>query len=93
MGAGEKQLSLEHVTLQRTTGTAAQHPLLDNLTGLATARDDHRYISLRQAMSAFLERFPQGFYGDKYLKQERNYKVAAHELAVELLGRRVFEHC
>jgi hypothetical protein len=65
VGAGERKLSLEHVQLQRVTATAANHVLLDNLT-LAPG-DDDTYVSLREAMAAFLTRFPQGFYGKKYL--------------------------
>ena len=35
--------------------------------------------------------FPDGFYDGEYLKEERDYKVQAHELAKELLGREVFK--
>lgn len=89
VGAGEKQLSLAHVTLQLVTGATAKHPVLDNLT-LAPSAKGVKYVSSPQAISRFLERFPQGFYGDKYLDQERDYKVAAHELALELLGKQTF---
>lgn len=86
VGAGEKQLSLEYVTLVLVTGEKAKHPVLDNLAFVPSTKGQ-QYVSLPQAISRFLERFPQGFYGEKYLEQERNYKVAAHELALELLGK------
>lgn len=89
VGSGERQLSLAHVTLQLVTGATARHPVLDNLT-LAPSAKGVKYVSLPQAISRFLERFPQGFYGDKYLDQERDYKVAAHQLALELLGKQTF---
>jgi hypothetical protein len=89
VGAGERQLSLEYITPVVVTGPEAEHPVLDNLT-LAPSAKGLKYVSLPQAVTRFLERFPQGFYGEKYLEQERNYKVAAHELASQLLGKQVF---
>ena len=87
--AGEKQLSLAHITLQPVTGPAASHPVLDNLK-LNRSDKTVEFVSLPRAISKFLERFPQGFYGQKYQEQERDYKVAAHELAHELLNKRSF---
>lgn len=89
VGSGERQLSLAHVTLQLATGATAKHSVLDNLT-LAPSARGVKYVSLPQAISRFLERFPQGFYGAKYLDQERHYKVTAHELALELLAKQTF---
>lgn len=87
--AGEKRLSLAHVTPVVVTGAAAKHPLLDNL-GLASSAKSGTYVSLPQAIARFLERFPEGFYSDKYLEQERNYKFSAHELATGMLGEQAF---
>jgi hypothetical protein len=89
VGSGEKQMSLAHVTLQLVTGANAKHPVLDNLP-LAPSAKGVEYESVPQSISRFLERFPQGFYDDEYLDQERNYKVAAHELALALLGKQTF---
>ena len=34
--------------------------------------------------------FPQGFYGKRFLTEERDFKVKVHELALELMGREQF---
>lgn len=41
-------------------------------------------------MAFFLEQFPHGFYGEKFIKHEREYKNQAHALAKELLGKEIF---
>lgn len=83
--AGEKQLSPAHVTILIVHGAEASHPVLDNLKQITSAAGV-RYLSLPRAIDRFLELFPQGFYGDKYLEQERDYKVKAHDVAVEALA-------
>src|SRR5687768_1050532 len=39
----------------------------------------------------FLRHFPDGFYGEKYLSWERDYKTEAHERWVAELGKTQFE--
>ena len=73
VGAGEKQLSLAHVTLTLVSGDEAKHPILDNPT-LASLAKGQKYWSLPQAVTTFLERFPQRFYGDKFM-----WCIAPHE--------------
>jgi|SRR5579859_6223867 len=90
VGAGEKQLSLAHVDLLPVIGLDAHHPVLDNLK-LVPSTKGVSYISLPQAISRFLERYPEGFYGQKYLSEERDYKVKAHKLCQELLGEEKIE--
>jgi len=85
VGAGERQLSLDHVSLVQVQGDEAAHPVLDNLRAIPSD-GGVRYLSLPRAIERFLELYPEGFYGDKYLSQERNYKVRAHELALSLIG-------
>ena len=85
VGAGKRQLSLDHVSLLLVQGNEAAHPVLDNLKPIPSDEGVH-YLSLPHAIERFVELYPEGFYGDKYLSQERNYKVKAHELALNLIG-------
>lgn len=85
VGVGERRLSLDHVSLVLVQGDEAAHPVLDNLRPIPSD-GGVRYLSLPRATERFLELYPEGFYGDKYLSQERNYKVKAHELALKLMG-------
>lgn len=48
--------------------------------------------SLPGAIAAFLESFPLGFQDTKFLKEERNDKVAASELALSLLTPAAFKN-
>ena len=83
VGAGEKVLSLRHVTLQSVPKEEASHSVLDNLR---VPRDgDLKYQSLQESVEQFLKRYPSGFYGDRFMKLERDYKVRAHQLAQEML--------
>lgn len=85
VGAGEKTIALDHVALVRVSGTDAINPLLDNLR-LDGSGTVIRYRSLADSIAYFLREYPGGFYGEKFLTQEREYKVAAHRLAAELLA-------
>ena len=90
VGAGERQLSLEHVTLEVVRGDERHHPVLDNLKMVQPGKRAP-FVTLPQAISRFLERYPQGFYGEKYFREERDYKVKAHNLMLETLGTEPFE--
>jgi hypothetical protein len=83
-GDGRKILSLKHVEPIKITGAEARHPILDHLW----VRDggEGRYQNPQKSTELFLKNHPEGFYGENYLKVERNLKVAAHTLALELLG-------
>ncbi len=69
-------------------------PILDNLPPLVFEGSDLvlpvERLPVSQAIEAFRVRFPLGFQDPAYLGDrttgERNYKVAAHEAWVELLG-------
>jgi hypothetical protein len=87
VGAGEKRLSLKHVTLNRIPTDEAAHPLLDNLRAPAKG-GRHRYQSLSESIERFLERYPQGFCDERFVKEERGYKVEAHEKAQNCLSQR-----
>lgn len=86
VGAGEKTISLKHVTLDCIPKDEAAHPVLDNLRVPAES-GRIRYQSLSESIERFLERFPQGFYGDRFAAEERDYKVRAHQLAQDLLSK------
>jgi hypothetical protein len=91
VGAGEKTISLDHVSLIRVNGAAAAHPLLDNLRHSESAIT-LRYRSLPESIAYFLGNYPGGFYGQKFVDQERSYKVAAHELCCEVLAKSKLTH-
>jgi len=86
VGVGEKTISLKHVTLDCIPKDEAAHPILDNLR-VPDESGRIRYQSLPESIERFLERFPQGFYGDRFTKEERDYKVRAHQLAQDLLSK------
>lgn len=90
VGAGEKLLSLKHAQPVRVAPEAAAHPVLDNLK-ISRSTSGIKYQSLPESIQFFLERFPQGFYGKRFTTEEREYKDRAHALAMELLGKEVFD--
>ena len=83
VGAGEKTLSLNYVTLQCVPEEEAAHHLLDNLR--VPRQGDRKYRSLPKSIEGFLERYPHGFYGSRFIEEERGYKVRAHQLAQQTL--------
>ena len=85
VGAGEKTFSLNHVTLQSVPQEEAAHPVLDNLR--LPREGGHKYQSLQQSIERFLGRYPLGFYGDRFMAEERDYKVQAHHLAQKTICR------
>ena len=89
VGAGEKTLSLSYVQPVKVTGEMAEHPVLDNLR-IAPPGSAVRYQSLPRSIETFLEQFPEGFYGDKFKRHERDYKEKAHLLAQQLLSKEEF---
>lgn len=86
--AGEKVLSLKHAVLVPVEGEEAHDPWLDNLT-FAVASHAPPYVGPREAVGEFLERYPGGFRDARYLEEERQVRLSAHELVRELLDREV----
>ena len=84
VGSGEKFISDQYVSLQPVVGSAAKHPVLDNLH--LTKDPGNKYRSHPDSIQYFLERYPGGFHGDRFLREERDYKAAAHEAATSLLS-------
>ena len=84
VGAGEKLLSLRHVTLDRVPEHEAAHPVLDNLR--VPDKSGQKYQSLAQSVQKFLKEYPGGFHGERFLNEERKYKIDAHKLARDILS-------
>ena len=85
---GTKNMSLSHVTLT-ILDPPPSHPLLDRIDPKAAA--GAAYQSLNQSIDDFRDRYPGGFQGDRYLREERKYKVEAHELATNILSQAALE--
>ncbi|MBV5327170.1 MAG: DUF3553 domain-containing protein [Chlorobium sp.] len=89
--AGEKLLSLKHVTLDKVDSSENMHPILDN-PSLAERSKGKNHRSLPDARSDFLRHFPKGFEDSEYFRHERNYKLEAHVLLQKLLGKEVLNN-
>jgi len=89
VGAGEKTLSLQYVQPIKVEGNEANNAVLDNLK-ISKSANGMKCQSLPQSIQFFLEEFPEGFYGEKFKKHEREYKEKAHALASDLLGKDAF---
>jgi hypothetical protein len=87
---GRKTLSLKHAKLENVEGDEASDPWLDHLDADSLGQDT-RYLGPREAVAAFLEKYPEGFLGAAYQEEERAPKMAAHEALNELLGREVID--
>ena len=86
---GEKTISLDIIQPVPVTGPEAADPVLDNLkTDKPTS--GIKYRSLADSIQFFLGEYPEGFYGEKYKAEERDYKLDAHELARDVLNREAF---
>lgn len=83
-GDGWKTLSLKHVEPVKISGAEAKHPVLDHLW--LKEGGGSKYQSFQTSKEMFLKDYPDGFYDQAYLNDERNNKVAAHESALSLIG-------
>jgi len=79
VNVGEKIIDASIANLLKLEGEERNHPLLDNLK-LPDKNKVTKFISIRDLVSLFFRIFPKGFYDDTYLRDERQYKVGAHEL-------------
>lgn len=75
--------------MEKVEGKAADHHLLNNLK-IPDKNKDIKYRSIADLVLLFLKIFPKGFYDEKYQKQERNYKIEANELMIDLLNKSSF---
>ena len=88
--AGEKTISLDIIQPIQVSEVEASHPVLDNLR-IDKSASGIKYQSLAESVQFFLKEYPEGFYGEKYKKDERDYKFKAHKLALELLDKEAFQ--
>ena len=86
---GEKILSLDIIQPIQVSEMEASHPVLDNLR-IDKSASGIKYQSLAESVQFFLKEYPEGFYGEKYKKDERDYKYDAYKLALELLNKETF---
>jgi len=85
INSGEKIIDQKYVQLEKLEGEGDDHPILDNPTFHERA-GSKGHKGLPDARLDFLNTFPLGFADPMYLKEERDYKVDAHNLLNELLG-------
>jgi hypothetical protein len=89
VGAGEVKLLLKELELERLTGEASKHPILDNLK--LTTDKNLRYRTLPACIQQFLVEYPGGFYGEKFADRERDYKLKTHSDMTEFLNDGTFK--
>jgi hypothetical protein len=88
--AGSKILGLQYVSPERIKGDAAKSVFLDNLVAGAK-QGSHKHQPLPVALTRFKKLFPLGFYDERYAVEERDYKVSAHKLMLDLLDQSQFQ--
>lgn len=87
VGAGKQKVEVSE-DLQKITGRLSKHPVLDNLKKTDKPTE---FLNIAQAIEFFNKLFPDGgFYGKEFGEREREYKMKAHHMAVELLNRNTF---
>jgi hypothetical protein len=87
IGAGLKTLSdaYSHLLIEIPKKDSV-HPVLDNLVVINKSKEIS-YQSLPLSIEIFLDKMPNGFYGERFLDEERNYKYEAHQLSQEILSK------
>ncbi|MBP6915521.1 MAG: DUF3553 domain-containing protein [Syntrophaceae bacterium] len=75
--------------LEKVEGKSAEHPLLDNLK--LSGDKEVKYKTISELITKFINIFPKGFYDDNYYKEERDYKIEAHELMLRLLNKSEYD--
>lgn len=85
VGTGAKRLSKSFVQLEIAEGAEAKHRLLDNLieTSQISSTD---YVTTTMAVERFQAIHPEGFKAPRFLKDERDASVRAHQFFLQLLG-------
>jgi hypothetical protein len=86
VGVGAKRLAKSLAKLELAEGSAAKHPLLDNLieaSQLGTAG----YVSVPSAIERFQSIYPDGLEGKAFLQAARGDLVRGHQFCVQLLGQ------
>lgn len=86
---GKKMISGSIADLILLEGEEREDTLLDNLH-VPKTKEFAKYVSMGDMVSFFRGIFPEGFYNVIYMKDERDYKVKAHNLMLELLPEQKF---
>jgi hypothetical protein len=82
---GEKVLSLKHAQMEPVEGEAARDTWLDNVD--PDSKYNPHYLGPRDALSAFLQKYPGGLRDPRFLSEERQPLEASRALLMELLDR------
>ncbi|MBI9090324.1 MAG: DUF3553 domain-containing protein [Desulfobacterium sp.] len=86
VGVGKKTLS-KNAVLAKITGETAVNLMLDNII---ITPGKIKFVNISEVIKFFLKRFPKGFYEEEFIEKERESKVKAHDLSVELLNKDAF---
>lgn len=85
VGTGAKRLAKSFVRLEIAEGAAAKHRLLDNLIETSQLQSAD-YVTPEKAIERFLAIHPGGFAAPRFVKDEREASVRAHQFSIQLLG-------
>jgi len=85
VGTGAKRLAKSFVQLEIAEGNAAKHRLLDNLIETSQIGSVD-YVTTTMAAERFLSVHPDGFSAPRFIKEEREASLRAHQFCVQLLG-------
>lgn len=86
VGVGAKRLAKAYAKLELAEGSAAKHPLLDNLIE-ASQISDTGYVPVPTAIERFLALYPDGLEGKPFLQAARESLVRGHRFCIQLLGQ------
>ena len=89
VNVGEKIIDASIANLLKLEGEEREDRLLDNLH-VPKTKEFTKYVSIGDMVSLFRGIFPEGFYDATYIKEEREYKVKAHDLMLDLLDEPEF---
>lgn len=92
--AGDKKFSIDFIEFIKVDGDEASSEMLDALVkSFKTPRSgkSQKALPFPEAINIFLSYFPGGFNDKRYISQERDYKVTAHQMFLDKLGRAEFE--
>jgi hypothetical protein len=89
VNVGEKIIDASIADLISLEGVEREDRLLDNLQ-VPKTKEFTKYVSIGDMVSLFRGIFPEGFYDATYIEDEREYKVKAHNLMLDLLDEPKF---
>lgn len=86
VGVGAKRLAKSFAKLELAEGSAAKHPLLDNLIE-ASQISNADYVSVPTAIERFQANYPDGLEGKAFLQMAREDLVRGHQFCIQLLSQ------